>query len=337
MYTLYNISKRVVAVAAALIALMLGGCNNKQWHSYEGAVWGTTFHIAYLSDANMDDSINATMRMVELSLSPFDKQSVVSRINRGEAVDCDSLFITVFERGKQVWQLSGGAFDPTVAPAVNLWGFGYKNLGREPLDSEIDSVKALVGFGNADMIGNKVVCAPGMEFDFSAITKGFGCDMVGEMLKRNGCEDYMVEIGGEMALSGKNRVGEDWHIMVDAPIESNTEIVHDKMAIIAVTDCGIATSGNYRNYRNTGNGKVWHTIDPRTCLPAESMTISATVIAPDAMTADALATACMVMNPDSALVMIDRLDGVSAMLVVRSSNAAEDWKAVTSKSFPEMK
>lgn len=337
MYTLYNICKRCALGIFAITALLFVSCDKKQWHTYEGAVWGTTFHITYLSDTNMEDSISATMRMVELSLSPFDKCSVVSRINRGEDVDCDSLFVTVFDKSKYVWQLSGGAFDPTVAPAVNLWGFGYKNLGREPLDWEIDSVKLLVGFGNAGMEGLKLSCLPGMEFDFSAITKGFGCDMVGKMLKRNGYCDYMVEIGGEIVLSGKNRMGEDWHIMVDAPIESNTEILHEKMAVIAVTDCGIATSGNYRNYRDTGNGKVWHTIDPRTCCPAEGKTISATVIAQDAMTADALATSCMVMNPDSAIAMIDSLEGVCALLVVRSSGTGMEWKTMVSKDFPEMK
>ncbi|MDE6265379.1 MAG: FAD:protein FMN transferase [Paramuribaculum sp.] len=335
MYTLYNIYRRAIAVAVALTVMLFCSCSKKQWHTYEGAVWGTTFHITYLSEANMDDSINAVMRMVELSLSPFDKQSVVSRINRGETVECDSLFIAVFERGKEVWSLSGGAFDPTVAPAVNLWGFGYKNLGREPFDSEIDSVRELVGFGKACMNDGMLLSPHGMEYDFSAITKGFGCDMVGRMLARNGSIDYMVEIGGEIALSGKNRMGEDWHIMVDAPVESNTEIVHDKMAVIAVTGCGIATSGNYRNYRETEKGKIWHTIDPRTCRPAENVTISATVIAPDAMTADALATACMVMHPDSAIAMIDRLEGVRALLVVRSQGAESEWNTIASGDFPE--
>lgn len=330
-----NKIKSVILIITTLIGLC--SCGKKEWFVYEGAVWGTSFHIDYYGAINLNDSINQVMRRVELSLSPFDKNSLISKINRGEEAVCDSDLIKVYECSEYVWRMSGGAFDPTVAPAVNLWGFGYKNAEYQPDAESIERVKALVGFGKTSIENGELKHPDGMEFDFSAITKGFGCDMVGEMLKRNGCDNYMVEIGGEISLDGKNSRGELWHIMIDAPIENNTEVVHERMAIVALSDCGIATSGNYRNYRETDTGKVWHTIDPRSCRPAEGNILSATVIAENAMMADALATACMVMNPDSAMAMIKSVPGASVMLVLKSDGSKGEMKTLVSEGFTEIK
>lgn len=329
-----NKIRSTIAIVGALLCLC--SCGGKEWRKYEGATWGTTFHITYFSEYSLDDSINTTLRSVELSLSPFDKESLVSRLNRGEEAVCDSLFLTVYAGAREIWAASGGAFDPTVAPAVNLWGFGYKNSGIEPSQSDIESIKGLVDFGKIELNGMNLIRPAGVELDFSAITKGYGCDMVAEMLRRNGCGDYMVEIGGEIALAGKNSRGESWHIMVDAPVESNEAVVHDRMAVIELTDCGLATSGNYRNYRETSLGKVWHTIDPRTCRPAISNTLSATVIAENTMLADALATACMVLPADSAIAMIEK-NGASAMLVMQNDSTEGGWKTVVSEGFPALK
>lgn len=325
--------RHIIIIIGIAAAVLLSSCASR-WQSSEGAVWGTTFHITYKSPVDLGDSIIAVMRQVEQSLSPFSPNSVISRINRGESDEADALVAAVYARAAIVGSASGGAFDPTVAPAVNLWGFGYKTAGTEPGDEQIDSVMALVGFSTSRLQGGRIVKgAPGMEFDFSAITKGFGCDMVGRMLERNGCDDYMVEIGGEIALGGSNRHGEPWHIMVDAPLESDSAVVHERLAVIALTDCGIATSGNYRNYKLTEGGKTWHTIDPRTCRPAITATLSATVIAADAMTADAFATACMVMEPQAALTMVENQQGVEALLVIGGEDGG--WEIATSSGFPE--
>lgn len=302
-------------LSGIVVLLITAGCSGNRWRSAEGATWGTAYHITYLADRDLHDSIVAVMRGVELSLSPFNDSSTVSRINRGESDMTDPLFDFVFGEAMNVWKLSGGAFDPTVAPAVNLWGFGYRE-GGECSEEEVDSVRSLVGMSRSTLSGGRLSRPQGMEFDFSAITKGYGCDAVGEMLRRNGCEDYMVEIGGEIALSGRNSRGGEWRIMVDKPVENDTAVVHERLTVIEVTDCGIATSGNYRNYKRQGVRKVWHTIDPRTCRPAEQRLLSATVIAPQTITADALATACMVMAPDSAIEMIMGLEGVEAILVL---------------------
>lgn len=299
------------------IALFFSSCDTGgDYRKCEGAVWATTYHITYRSPRMLDDSIISVMQQVENSLSPFAGNSLVSRINMNQTDRTDSLFRRIFIAAGEVNRLSGGAFDPTVAPLVNLWGFGYRDSGLEPTQESIDSALSLTGIGRCRLDGDRIVKpSPMTEFDFSAITKGYGCDLIGDMLRRNGCEDFIVEIGGEVTVSGVNHHGEPWRIMIDAPVENDTAIVHKRMAVISVTDCGVATSGNYRNYRLTSQGKAWHTISTVTGRPAETGTLSATVIAPDAMMADALATSCMAMSTEAALEMIGGISGVEALLV----------------------
>lgn len=308
------------AVTVLIAAAAVSCAGRKSARHCAGSIWATTYNITYTSDRQLDDSILSVLHAVESSLSPFAHESLISRINRNESFDTDSMLRRVFLTSQHINRLSHGAFDPTMAPLVNLWGFGYKNSGIEPTQAMIDSAMVHVGITGCRIAGGRMEkISPATEFNFSAITKGFACDMVGEMLRRNGCEDYMVEIGGEIALSGKNPQGDSWHIQIDAPDENNGIPTHKSLTVIRITDCGIATSGNYRNYRESASGKSWHTIDPATGRPAVTPTLSATVIAPDCMTADALATACMVMPADSAIAMIESLPEVSALLVSADS------------------
>lgn len=328
--------KKILSAIFVLSGVIIGfvSCNGpKVYNSCEGSVWATSYHITYRSSRVLDDSIIEVMRRVEMSLSPFADSSLVSRINRNETAETDSLFRRIFIASQQVNRLSGGCYDPTVAPLVNLWGFGYKKAVVEPRQEQIDSALRLVGIGRCTLEGDRLKkLDPSTEFDFSSITKGYACDLIGEMLRRNGCSDYLVEIGGEVAVSGKNPQGEKWRIMIDAPVENDTAVVHKRLSVIAVTDCGVATSGNYRNFKKTSAGKTWHTISPSTGRPARSTTLSATVIAPNAMMADALATACMAMPLADAMCMIENLPDTEALLVTASPSGYE--KHVTG-GFPE--
>ena len=318
----------------AVCATLCCGCGNSPaWHRTEGSVWATSYHITYRADRQLDDSILHVMDQVEMSLSPFREESLVSRINRGETDETDTLLRKIFTTSQQINLESGGMFDPTVAPAVNLWRFGYRDSGHEPTDSEIEQARGVVGIDGCSLENLRIVKkSTATEFDFSAITKGYGCDRIGEMLRRNGCSDYMVEIGGEIALSGKNPQGEPWHIMIDAPVANDTTVVHNAMSVVKLTDCGIATSGNYRNYRDTPSGRVGHTINPMTCRPVQTTTLSATVIAPDAMTADALATACMAMTHADALRMITSRPDTEAMLIEAADSGR--WTVTCTENFP---
>ncbi len=307
----------VTLLIAATLSLIASCTRAPQWRTAAGAVWNTEYHITYRADTDLRDSVIAVMKRVEQSLSPFAAASLITRINAGERVAADSLLRRVFVESQRVNRLSGGVFDPTVAPLINLWGFGYRNGAAEPDSAAIDSLLSMVGIAGCHISPDGCIERqhPGTEFNFSAITKGYGCDLVGEMLARNGVHDYMVEIGGEIAMRGHNPRGEEWHIMIDAPVSSPSGPVHEELVTIAVTDCGVATSGNYRNHRTTASGEVWHTISPVTGRPAVTDLLSATVIAPTCMTADALATACMAMQAAQALAMTDSLPGVEALLV----------------------
>lgn len=318
--------------AYILVLLTLVGCTAPQrYHTMEGAVWNTTYHITYQASVNLDDSVRALMKQVELSLSPFNKNSLISQINRGDSATADTLLRRIFLASKDVNLRSNGAFDPTVAPLVNLWGFGYRKTGIEPTRTSLDSILEYVGIAQCSITpdGYIVKKHPSTEFNFSAITKGYGCDLIGEMLQRHGCENFMVEIGGEIALTGVNPRGKSWRIMVDAPIDNDTAVVHERMAVIEPGSGGIATSGNYRNYRQTSEGKIWHTISPVTGSPAHTDLLSATVIAPNAMLADAYATSCMAMDCADAVKMLSEVNGVEALLVTADT-------IVTTPGFPEI-
>lgn len=312
-------------VAVMVVALMSTGCNVDRAHIIEGGVWTTTYRISYSGDATLADSIPVVFAQVERSLSAFNDSSVVSVVNRSGSgkIIGDDLFVRVFECSRWVGAASGGAFDPTVGPLVDLWGFGRKGRDMaEPSAGAIDSVLCRVGIDECRIDEDHRIYKKSdkTSFDFSAIAKGLACDLVGEMFARNGCNDYMVEIGGEIALRGVNGRGRPWRIMIDAPVESDSGVVHSGMAVIEPGDGGVATSGNYRNFRDVASGRVGHTIDPSTGRPVVTDVLSATVTARSCMVADALATACMVMPPSAALAMLEQFEGVEGLIVSRSGD-----------------
>lgn len=330
--------KNYLSVLIALfgVTLVIGSCTNsaKTYNTIEGVAWHTTLRITYSNATDYSDSITRVMNEVEASLSPFLADSRISRINRNEDNAADAHIVTVMTESQRINRLSTGAFDPTVAPLVNLWGFGYTDVAGEPAQHDIDSCLQLVGIADCRVEGGVMIKKhPGTQFNFSAITKGYGVDCIAEMLSRNGVEDYMVEVGGEMALKGRNSRGELWRVMIDSPDDSLAS--HTGLAVIEVTDCCIATSGNYRNYRETSQGRVGHTISPSTGCPVASEVLSATVIAPRAMTADALATAVMALPLSDAQSMIEQAgEGVSAMMVVATPSGG--WQTVCTTGFPEL-
>lgn len=302
-------------------------------HENSGAAWGTSYHIVYSGSSELGDSIVEVMNRVEDELSMFKASSTVSRINRGEDVKPGQMFAEVFAISKNVSRLSRGAFDPTVGPLTNLWGFGTLDTDslQEPSDSLICKTLPLVGIDSCFIVGGRVIKKhPQTTFDFSSVAKGYGVDAVAAMLARNGCDNYLVEIGGEIRASGLNSRGEAWRIQIDSPESGLTG--HKRLRVISLDNASVASSGNYRNYRETARGRIGHTIDPATGRPVASATASATVIARECATADALATACMVMNADSALAMIEAIDGAEALISVISG----DSLAVrTTSGFPK--
>lgn len=317
-----------ISLAALVLAgwLALSRGRSTQPRQMSGAAWGTTYHINYAADSDLSDRVLEQIQQVDAELSPFNPSSNLSKINNGEDVAASEMLRQVFALSQRVCSISGGAFDPTLAPLINLWGFGYKRGASDvPSQQAIDSALQSVGIMQCSIspAGRIVKKSPQTEFNFSAVAKGYGVDRIASALRQAGCTDYMVEVGGEIALSGHNPRGEKWRIQIDAPVfDGPDNSTHQPMGVVQITDCALATSGNYRNYRPTAEGMAAHTISPVTGKPVLTNTLSCTIIAPTCALADALATAVMAMPADQAAAMIERQPDVQALIITATDTLA---------------
>ncbi len=270
------------------------GCTGKsRFRNIEGMVWNTLYHATYQGPENLADSVTAVFSAVGTSLSIFDRSSTVARVNETDSCETDSLFIAVYNKSVEINRVSRGMFDPTVSPLISAWGFGP---GHTPTADtlRIDSIMKFVGISKTRLKGNRIIKDDRrIQFNFSAIAKGYGCDLVARMLSKNRVGNFLVEVGGEIVARGKNPKGGKWTISIDRPIDSADSVVHQSQCIIGITDAAVATSGNYRNFHKENSNKYGHTISPVTGRPVQTDVLSATVVAPTCMEADALATACM--------------------------------------------
>lgn len=304
--------------AASAMAFLSASCMNDKYVKEEGMIWNTTYHITYNGTPDLKDSVITVLNEVGKSLNVFDGNSLVSQVNSSDSLKVDRHFRQVYIASRIVNDASGGMFDPTLSPLITAWGFGPGHKTNADTVA-IDSILEFIGITKTHLHGETLVKDDKrIQFNFSAVAKGYGCDAIAEMLKRNGVEDYLVEIGGEIALGGKSPKGGSWKISVDKPIQTDSTEIHDAVMVIGVTDAGIATSGNYRNYRNDGGKTIGHTLSPLTGHPVTTDVISATVIAPNAMKADAVATACMASGSEAAKSILNSLK-MEGMLILSDS------------------
>lgn len=292
----------------------------------EGSTWGTNYHIVYNSDRDLHDSVIAVMRSIDESLSKFNPRSEISRINAGETDSVGKMITHVFGVASEVARLSQGVYDPTVGPVCELWGFGRADFTDAPTAEALAEALLTVGIDSCRIEGNKIFKKhPATEFDFSSVAKGYGIDCIADMLERNGVDNYMVEVGGEVAARGLSPKGRAWRIQVDAPeVSADPAAMHSRLSVLELGPerVAVATSGNYRNIRSTGTGERFgHTISPITGRPATSEILSATVMARDCALADAMATACMATPTlAEALAMADRAE-LYVMLVTADTDS----------------
>jgi thiamine biosynthesis lipoprotein len=300
--------------------LLVFGCNQskKSWHFDKGMAHGTFYSITYQAEKNVQEEIEQVIKRTDQSLSTYQPTSVISRINSGDTlVVLDSLFIDVFDKGLEIWAATYGAFDMTVAPLVNAWGFGYEKGFISPQKS-IDSIMVFVGFEKVKRIEKKIVKEyPGIKLDASAIAKGYSVDRVARFLESKGIANYMVEIGGEVRVKGTNPKESKWRIGIDKPYESPlvTE-ERDIQEVININHGSIATSGNYRQFYIKDGKKIAHTINPKTGYPVQHDLLSVTVWAPDCMTADAYATAFMVLGYQISRAIVEKTDSLEAYFII---------------------
>ena len=225
------------------------------------------------------------------------------------------MFTEVFTLAEQISRETDGAFDITVAPLVNEWGFGFKS-GVAPNKHVIDSLKQLTGYQKVKLAGGRVVKTdPRIMLDCSAIAKGYGSDVVAKFLKSKGIDNFMVEIGGEIVTSGISPERVPWRIGVTKPEDDSLQQQQALQTVLNVTDKAMATSGNYRNFYYKGGKKYAHTIDPKTGYPVQHNILSATVIANSCAEADAYATAFMVMGLDKAKTVLEKHPELLAYLI----------------------
>lgn len=271
-----------------------------------GMVFGTVYNITYECDSNLHQAIKSELQKVDNSLSPFNEHSVITAINQNQDVKPDEMFLTVFNKAMEISRETDGAFDITVAPLVNAWGFGFKN-GSQPNRQQVDSLRRLIGYEKVILKNDRIVKqSPDIMLDCSAIAKGYGSDVVARFLQQQGVKNFMVEIGGEVVTSGVNPQRLPWRIGVTKPTDDTLSIKGEIQSVLNVTDLAMATSGNYRNFYYKGGKKYAHTIDPKTGYPVQHSLLSATVLAKDCATADAYATSFMVLGIDGAKKVLER-------------------------------
>ena len=271
---------------------LLASCAQKEYRKNSNFVFGTIYNITYQSSEDLQQE------KVDGEFSMFNPESTVARINRGDsAVERSAMFQEVFQLALTVNRETDGAFDITVAPLVNAWGFGFKHE-QLPTPAQVDSLLQIRN-----------------QMDFSAIAKGYGCDVVARLLESKGIHHYMVEIGGEVVVSGRNSKGDNWHIGITKPNDDSLSVDGEMQTVLTITDKAMATSGNYRNFYYQGGRKYAHTIDPRTGYPVQHSLLSATVFAADCATADAYATSFMVLGLEGTKAVLQRHPELMAYLI----------------------
>lgn len=278
--------------------------------------------------------IDSVLNAVDLSMSTYIPESLISKINRNESNKIDSLFFRVITEALLIAKETQGAFDPTLAPIVNYWGFGFEEIQNKD-ESILAELMQSVGYTKLSFNDSTIFKTnTNTQIDFNAIAQGFTVDLVGEHLQKLGITNYMIEIGGELKCSGFNADGDLWRIGIDKPSE---DIQKDRFqAIIEVENKSVASSGNYRKFKvdeKTGM-KYVHTINPKTGSPVQTNLLGVTIITESCMRADAIATACMVMGLEKSKTYLENHPEIDALFIY--SDPKENWLQYQTKGFEKM-
>ena len=284
---------------------------------FGGNAQGSTYHITYYDkqNRNFQVEIEKILEDFDRSVSTYLPTSIISRINSNEKnVVVDKYFIECFNKAKEVWKNTDGAFDPTVYPLVNAWGFG-PGKKQKMEKSKIDSILKFVGFQLIKLKGNKVIKKdPRVALDFNAFAQGYSVDVIAEFLNSKEISSYVVEIGGEVYAKGKKPNGTNWTVGIEKPIE-NKESVNPLKAIVKLEDMALATSGNYRKFIVEDGIKYAHHIDPKTGYPTKNNLLSASIFAKECISSDANATGVLVMGLDKAKAFLLKHTELQAYLI----------------------
>lgn len=304
---------------------LLASCGKKI--VLQGLAQGSYYAVTYFDEGNRNfqREIDSIFHAVDMSVNLWVDSSVISKVNRNEAVTLDSIFIDNFRIAQKAACLSDGYFDPTISPIVAAWGFSYKN-GDSLTPQLIDSLRQLVDYRKIRIEKGMVIKEhPEMKLDFNAIAQGYTSDLIAAFLESRGINNYLVDTGGEIMARGSKPNGQPWIVGIEKPAENwdSEQVVQTR---IALRDKGLVTSGSTRKYVERNGRRYSHCIDPKTGYPVEHNVLSATVLAENSVWADALASICMVMGMEKSLPLIESMDGVEAYYIfVNEQNELETF------------
>lgn len=313
-----------------MLFVFFSACAEKeQYYEDTGTIFKTIYHIKYKAAQPLTKEIQEELLRFDASMNPFNKNSIIAKVNDNQPVEVDEWFTQVFNKAMEVSEKTNGVFDITCAPLINLWGFGF-GKADEVTQAKIDSIKEFVGYRKIRLNGKKIEKDDSrVLLNCSAIAKGYASDVIGQLLERLNVSDYMVEIGGEVRMKGHNPNGECWRIGINKPVDDQSGTENQIEEVLAICNGAVATSGNYRNFYVKNGKKYAHTIDPRTGYPSEQSLLSVTIVADNCMTADAYATAFMALGLDEARKVAAKLDEKIEYYMIY---ATEDGKHATEMS-----
>ena len=323
-----------------LLLLSVCSCSTDRYVTFDGFAQGGTYSVkcslsTRVNRQEVKDAVDSVLTRIDNSISGYNKGSILSRVNNGEQVALDDIFIDIFNISKEIWQKSGGAFDPSAGPLFDLWGFGFAD-STATAEQKAQLAAGMKEYIGMDLFGFKETpqgtfltkADSRCRLNFNAIAQGYSCDAVARILESFGSRNYIIELGGEIVCKGQREQGGPWRIWIDKPEDGNNVSGALKQDVVSISDCGLVTSGNYRKFYVEDGQKYSHTVDPVTGMPVKHSLLSATVTACDGATADAYATWFMVIGTDAARQVISTQlasEGVEAYLVYGDQDDMKVW------------
>lgn len=321
------------------VMILFTACNpspkEREIYFYNGETQGTTFSILYDTEAGeLSTSIDSIFFEIDYAFSLWDTTSLIVAINKPVTeIKVNTLFEEVFNLSNNVFELSEGKFNPALYPLISYWGFGAKKEVNDADSNAIKEILSLTNWTNLKIENGILYKAnPLQQLDFNAVAQGYSVDVVAALFDSKGLKNYMIEIGGELIVKGKNRKNEPWKVGIDQPVEPDEE--RTLAGVLEIESGAVATSGNYRKFIEKDGKRYNHTIDAKTGFPVENNLLSVTVYAPKAGYADALATAFMALGKEKAIELSQKLNDVEIYLIFSGNN--NNFETYQSEGFKKI-
>ena len=322
--------KKCINIALLIFFVFLAGCGFQKQVSFSGKTMGTTYHITVVTGffkniKALKNKIDIRLDEINKSMSTYRQDSEISRFNAlnktGEKFYISDDFFNVMTVAQHIYELTGGAWDGTVKPLENLWGFGdSENKNRIPSKTEIETLLPNIGFNNIEILTSHhlIKKAASISIDLASIAKGYGVDQVAIVIRTNGIKNFLVEIGGEVFAQGLRKDGKKWKIGINKPRKDSP--IDQVYKVVSIRDKGFATSGDYRNYFECKGKRFSHILDPRNGYPINNGVVSVSIVADTCTFADGLATAIMVLGHKKGLELVNSLSNTECLIVVRADD-----------------